>query len=61
MWPIIGVIGPDDSLILEPAPNGGWTVSSGVRQNMYVPKVIGAYTTAGDMIGALMVALKAGD
>lgn len=40
------------ALILEPAPNGGWTITQSQSQ-MERPKIIGAYSCAADMLEAL--------
>lgn len=58
IWPVIGDIMPDDRLLLDPAPNGGWTVSVVATNQAIMPKVIGAYSSAQDLINALMDGLN---
>jgi len=53
----IGKIETDEPLILEQAPNGGWVVLQNSKDMRAAPPMIGAYSSAQDMIKALSVAL----
>lgn len=50
-------INPNESLMLNPFPNGGWTISqrSGTGQ---MPTEIGAYSDADSMLDALRSILR---
>ena len=54
--PEIGVFKTDKPIILEMAENGGWVVSQS-HSDRTIPKILGAYTNADDMIAALAGAL----
>lgn len=45
--------GLSDKLIITPYPNGGYTVHAGSLLPCYEPKLLGAFTSKGDMITAL--------
>ncbi len=55
--PTIGVFKATDRLILQPAPNGGWIVSSHNGETGFRDEVIGAYGSASEMINAMHAAL----
>jgi hypothetical protein len=55
--PTIGVFKTTDRLILQPAPNGGWIVSSQNGGPEYRDELIGAYGSAAEMIAAMQAAL----
>lgn len=46
-----------DALILDPHPNGGWTISRWIERSLGPAAKIGAYTCAEDMLDDLTVSL----
>jgi hypothetical protein len=55
--PKIGPFNPQNGLELQPAANGGWVVFAKHTERGIMPEMLGAYSNASDMIGALSEAL----
>ncbi len=53
----IGTFNPQNGLELQPAANGGWVVFAKHIDRGIMPEMLGAYSNASDMIGALSEAL----
>ena len=47
----------EDELILSRAPNGGYVIQRAGRAHCIMPTVIGAFSSAADMMAALSAAL----
>lgn len=52
-YPNIGDFSPSKGLLIEQVPNGGWVVRVNPESNTVIPDIIGAYSTANDMLSAL--------
>ena len=53
----IGTFSTKSDLILTPAPNGGWIISEKSDLGGVEPKVLGAFSTASEMLRSLEFAL----
>jgi hypothetical protein len=56
-FPEIAAFSTNEPIMIEMAPNGGWTVSQCSASGVIVPKTLGAYSSADDMLNALSNAL----